>query len=160
MVWSVFQNNNISCRRERSCCPGGHLLRLTIIASVVVVDSSQSHHGLPRRRWPSEGMSCTLDGILHFKSNPPSTPWIYPGFNSYLDRNFIPIPETSVCSESAREIPGVLVQPSYTNPGTSVSSVRLCHNTRNFWKFRKTFIPVPGTCGYSVRLSYLYLEFL
>ena len=28
-------------------------------------------------------------------------------------------------------------------PGTSVSSVRPCHNTRNFWKFCKTFIPVP-----------------
>ena len=45
-------------------------------------------------------------------------------------------------------------------PGTSGSSVRLSHNTRNFWKFCNTFIPVPGTSGSSVRQSYPYLELL
>ena len=35
-----------------------------------------------------------------------------------------------------------------------MSSVRPCHNTRNFWKFHNTFIPVPETSGSSVRLPY------
>ena len=45
-------------------------------------------------------------------------------------------------------------------PGTSGSSVRPCHITRKFWQFCKTFIPVPGSYGSSVRLSYLYQELL
>ena len=45
-------------------------------------------------------------------------------------------------------------------PGTSVSSVRPCHNTRKFWKFCKTFIPVPGTSVSSVGHSYPYPELL
>ena len=38
---------------------------------------------------------------------------------------------------------GVQAQHVY-QPGTSVSSVCLCHNTRNNWKFCKTPIPLPG----------------
>ena len=45
-------------------------------------------------------------------------------------------------------------------PGTSVSSVRPCHNTRNFWKFCKTFIPVPGNSVSPVGHSYPYPELL
>ena len=39
-------------------------------------------------------------------------------------------------------------------PGTSVSSVRPCDNARNFWNFCKTFIPVPGTSVSYVSHSY------
>ena len=53
-------------------------------------------------------------------------------------------------------IPGVPVQHVLYPLGTSVSSVRLCHNTRNFWKFCKTSVPVPGTSGSYVRSSYPY----
>ena len=56
-------------------------------------------------------------------------------------------------------IPGVRVQYVSHPLGTSVSSVRLCHNTRNFWKFCKTFVPVPGTSGSSVRSPYPHPEF-
>ena len=43
-------------------------------------------------------------------------------------------------------------------PGTSVGSVRPCHNTLIFWKFCNTFIPVPETSGSSVRLPYPHPE--
>ena len=43
-------------------------------------------------------------------------------------------------------------------PGTSVSSVRPCHNTRNFCEFRNTSIPVPETSGSCARLPYPYPE--
>ena len=39
-----------------------------------------------------------------------------------------------------------------------MSSVRTCHNTRNFCKFCNTSIPVPETSGSSVRLPYPYPE--
>ena len=55
-------------------------------------------------------------------------------------------------------IPGVRVQHLLYLPGTSVSYVRPCHNTRNFWKFCNTFIPVPETSGSYVRLPYPYPE--
>ena len=41
-----------------------------------------------------------------------------------------------------------------------MSFVRPCHNTRNFCKFCKTFIPVPGTPVSSVGYSYPYPELL
>ena len=41
-------------------------------------------------------------------------------------------------------IPGVWVKHLLYPPGTSVSSVRPCHNTWNFWKFCKTPIPLSG----------------
>ena len=44
-------------------------------------------------------------------------------------------------------------------PGTSMSSVRPCHNTRDFCEFCNTSIPVPETSRSSVRLlSYPYPE--
>ena len=43
-------------------------------------------------------------------------------------------------------------------PGTSVCAVRPCHNTRNFWKLCNMFIPVPETSGSYVRLPYPYPE--
>ena len=46
---------------------------------------------------------------------------------------------------SLATIPGVRVRHVLYPLGTSVNSVRLCHNTRNFWKFCKTIVPVPGT---------------
>ena len=55
-------------------------------------------------------------------------------------------------------IPGVPVQHLLHPPGTFVSSVRPCHNTRNFWKFFNTFIPAPETSGSSVRPPYPYPE--
>ena len=55
-------------------------------------------------------------------------------------------------------IPGVRVQHLLYPPGTSVSSIRPCHNTRNFRKFCNTFIPVHETSGSSVRLLALYPE--
>ena len=54
--------------------------------------------------------------------------------------------------------PGVRVQPFYTVPGISLSSVRLCHNTWNFCGFCDISIPVPGASVSSVRLSYPYPE--
>ena len=57
-------------------------------------------------------------------------------------------------------IPGVRVQNVLYPLGTSVSSVRLCHNTRNFWNFCKTSVRVPGTSVSSVRSSYPYPEIL
>ena len=56
--------------------------------------------------------------------------------------------------------PGVRVQHGLYPLGTSVSSVRLCHNIRNFCKFRRTSVTVPGTSVSSVRSSYPYPELL
>ena len=56
------------------------------------------------------------------------------------------------------QIPGVRVQHFLYLPGTSVSSVRPCHNTRNFCEFCNTSIPVPKASGSSVRLPYPYPE--
>ena len=77
---------------------------------------------------------------------------IYPGY--YHTRSFctfcrtlILVPGTSVTSViRCHKDPGYGCSILYL-PGSSVSSVRPCHNTRNFWKFCKTFIPVPGTFG-------------
>ena len=55
-------------------------------------------------------------------------------------------------------IPGVRVKQLLYPPGTSVTYVRPCHNTRNFWKFCNSFIPVPETSGSSVRPPYRYPE--
>ena len=55
-------------------------------------------------------------------------------------------------------ITGVRVQHFLYPPGASVSSVRPCHNTRNFCEFCNTSIPVPETAGSSVRLPYPYPE--
>ena len=54
--------------------------------------------------------------------------------------------------------PGVRVQHFLYPLGTSVSSVCPCHNTRNFWKFCNTSIPVPETSGSSVRSPHAYRE--
>ena len=76
-------------------------------------------------------------------------------------KTFIPVPELLLvvweihtrtrnfcefCTPRAT-IPGVLLRHLSYPPGTSVSSVRSCHNTQNFWKFFNTFIPVPETPG-------------
>ena len=55
-------------------------------------------------------------------------------------------------------IRGVRVQHVLYPLGTSVSYVRLCPNTRNFWKSCKACVPVPGTSGSSERSSYPYSE--
>ena len=80
---------------------------------------------------------------------------------------FIPVPATSVISAAhsyphlcqlctpRATIPGVRAHHFLYPPGTSVSSVRPCHNTRNFCEFCNTSIPVPETSGSSVRLPYL-----
>ena len=57
-------------------------------------------------------------------------------------------------------VPGVRVQHVLYPLGTSsVSSVRLRHNTRSFWKFCKTFVPEPRTSGSSVRSPYPHPKF-
>ena len=67
-----------------------------------------------------------------------------------------PCPELlEVLYASAANIRGTGTGFSYL-PGTCVSSVRPCHNTRNIQKFWKAFVPVPGTSGSYVRLSYQY----
>ena len=43
-------------------------------------------------------------------------------------------------------------------PGTSVSSVRPCHNSRNFYEVCNTCIPVPEPSGSYLRLPYPYPE--
>ena len=53
-------------------------------------------------------------------------------------------------------IPGVWVQHVVYPLGTSVSSVRPCHNTPNFWKFCKASVPVPGTSVSPVRSPHPY----
>ena len=142
--------NNSSSRRERSCCPGRHSLGPTFFASVVAVDSPQSYDRLPRGRWPSEGMPCKLDGILHFKSNSFPEAVYLPGF--------LPVPGTSV--NSARQC--------YKYPGYGHSIFIPARNfckfctpvpqypkllevlkdfhtrTRNFCIFCNTFMPVIG----------------
>ena len=55
-------------------------------------------------------------------------------------------------------IPGVRVQHFLYAPGTSVSSVLPCHNTRSFCEFCNTSIRVPETSVSSVRLLYPYPE--
>ena len=65
-------------------------------------------------------------------------------------------------------MPGVRVQQFHTYlPGTSVSWVRPCHNTRNFCEFCNSFlefcntsVPVRGTSASSVRTPYPYPELL
>ena len=94
-----------------------------------------------------------------------------PNFRKFC-KNFIPILELLLvlydihtrtrnlcefCTPRAT-IPGVRVQHLLYPPGPSVSYVRPCHNTRNFWKFCNTFVPVPETSGSCVRLPYLYPE--
>ena len=88
-------------------------------------------------------------------------------------KTFIPVPELFLvlkdihtrtrnfcdfCTPRATK-PGVRVQQLSYPPGTSVRTVRPCHNTRNFWKFCNTFIPVSETSGSSVRLSCPYPEY-
>ena len=127
-------------------------------------------HGLPRGRGPSENAPCKLDGILYFKLNPSSETVYYPGHFPHpellcvLDhihthtKNFcefcttvIPVPGTSV--RSVRPCHNVRRTGTALSflPGTSASYVRSCHNTRNIWKFSKTLIPVPGISVSSVR---------
>ena len=135
------------------------------MASVMV--ANDAHTGLPRGRWPSEKMPCKLDGILHYKSNS-SPEGVYLPAGITRTRNFcefcttvIPVPGSSVRSARPCQMPGVRVQTAFLYlRGTSVSSVRPCYNTRNFWKFCKTFIPVPGTSVSSVGHSYPYPELL
>ena len=85
-------------------------------------------------------------------------------------KTFIPVPELLLVLQDIHTrtrnfcefgtpratIPGVRVQHLSYPPGTPVSSVRPCHNTRNFWNFCNTFILVPETSGSSVRLPYPY----
>ena len=52
----------------------------------------------------------------------------------------------------------VLVQISYARPERPWVFVRHPYNTRNFGKFFKTFIPVPGTSVSCVKRSYPYNE--
>ena len=87
-------------------------------------------------------------------------------------KTFIPVPELRLvlydihtrtrnfcefCTPRAT-IPGERVQHISYPSGPSASSIRPCHNTRKFWKFCNTFIPVPDTSGSSVRLPYPYPE--
>ena len=66
-------------------------------------------------------------------------------------RTFIPVPGTSVRSvRPCHNTRGTGTAFVYL-PGTSVRSGRPCHNTRNFWKFCRTFIPVPETSVSFVR---------
>ena len=51
-----------------------------------------------------------------------------------------------------RVIPGVRIQQFLCLPGTSVSYVRPCHNTRNFCEFCNTSIPLPKTSGTPIPL--------
>ena len=62
-----------------------------------------------------------------------------------------------LCTSRAT-IPGVRVKHFLYPLGTSVSSVRPCHNTRNFCEFCNKSMPVPETSGSSVRLPYPYPE--
>ena len=68
-----------------------------------------------------------------------------------------PYPNCKFC-KTIIPLPGVRVQHLLYPPGTSVSSVRPCHNTRSFWKFCNTFILVPETSGSYVSLPYPYPE--
>ena len=148
-------------RRERSCCPSRYSLRLTIIVWVKVVDSPQSYDGLPRGRWSTVKTCHARWKILYFKSNSSRGrvfAWVLPvpGTSvSYVGHSY-PCPELlEVLYASAANIRGTGTGFSYL-PGTCVSSVRPCHNTRNIQKFWKAFVPVPGTSGSYVRLSYQY----
>ena len=77
-----------------------------------------------------------------------------------LCTTFIPVPGTSVTSvRPCHNTRGTGTALLYLT-GTSVSSVRPCHKTRNFWKFYKTFIPVPGTSVSSVGRSCPYPDLL
>ena len=75
---------------------------------------------------------------------------IYPGY--YPTKNFcnfcrtlIPVPELlEIMYAGAAKTRDTGTAFLYLL-GTSVSSVRPCHNTRKFWNFCKTFIPVPRT---------------
>ena len=95
-------------------------------------------------------------------------PGCYPTENSCkLCRAFIPVPGASgssvrhsylypehfwkFCTPVAT-IPGVRVQHVFYPLGTSVTSVRLRQNTRNFWKFCKIVIPLPEKSVTPVRL--------
>ena len=102
-------------------------------------------------------MPCKLDGILHFKSNSYPQAVYLPGFLlvpgtsvSFVGHSY-PYPELlQVLYASATNTQGTGKAFSYL-PGTSVSSVRPCHNTWNFCNFCNTFIPVPGTSVSAVR---------
>ena len=75
--------------------------------------------------------------------------WVLPVPGTFVSSvgHSYPYPELlQVLYASATNTRGTGTVFSYL-PGTSVSSVRLYHNTPNFWKCCKTFIPVPGTSG-------------
>ena len=134
-------------------------------------------HGLPRGRWPRENVPCKLDDILRFKSNSspggaylpgyypcPELLWVLYNIRTRTKNfcefctTFIPVPGTSLRSvRPCHNTQGTGTAFSHL-PGTSVSSVRPRRNTRNFCKFFKTFIPVPGTSVSSLRHSYPYPE--
>ena len=102
-----------------------------------------------------------FSSYIHAKPYPGIYPGYYPteNFCNYC-RTLIPEPGTSVSSVRRwHKDPGSGTASLYL-PGSSGSSVHPCHNTRKFWVFCKTFIPVPGTSGSSGRLSYPYPELL
>ena len=78
---------------------------------------------------------------------------IFPGH--YPTKNFWKFTRTRTFWKFCKPvaiIPGVREMHGLYPLGTSVSTVRLCHNTRNFWKFCKILIPLPGNSVTPARL--------
>ena len=67
---------------------------------------------------------------------------------------FTPVPGTSVTPVRPCHNTRGTGTACFYLPGTSNSSGRQCHNTRNFCEFSKTLIPVPGTSVIYVTLPY------
>ena len=90
---------------------------------------------------------------------------IYPGYYPTKDsckfcKAFIPVPGTSVSSvRPCHNTRSTGTAFSYL-PGTSASSVCPCHTTRNFCEFCNFYVSVPGTSVSAVRTPYPYPELL
>ena len=144
-----------------------------------------------------EHVICKLDEILHFKSSSsPEGVYLPAGITGtrifcMFCTTSTPVQRTSVslydihtrtrnlckiCTTAFFHLPGTSVssvRPCHNTQNflkscrtlipvseTSVGTVRPCHNTRNFWNFCKTFIPVPGTSESSLRHWYPYHKLL
>ena len=137
---------------------------------------TQLAHYRPTYR-PIRPLSTNLSKVVFCRVGTEPYPGCLPRVLPYKNfceicRTFIPVPGTSVSSARHSYPYPELLSALYagaTNtrgtgtaflylPGTCVSSVRPCHNTRNLCEFSNTSIPVPETSGSSVRLPYPYPE--
>ena len=112
------------CNRERGCCPDHHSLRFTTYRLGGNRRSCPHSYGSSRGCCPRKNMPCKLEGILQFKSNSSSEGVYLPGYYPYPELLWV------LCNTHTRTKNSCEFCTTYIPvPGTSVRSVRPCHNT-------------------------------